>query len=81
MLKIYGRNVVKETVYAGKRKIFNLYLDESHKNTEKKFIEFCIGLLIGTIVILFYVIFKSDIKIYLKFIFCILGITTIKFLG
>ena len=41
MLKIYGRNVVKETVYAGKRKIFNLYLDESHKNTEKKFIEFC----------------------------------------
>lgn len=48
---------------------------------EKKFIEFCIGLLIGTIVILFYVIFKSDIKIYLKFIFCILGIITIKFLG
>ena len=25
----------------GKRKIFNLYLDENHKNNEKKFIEFC----------------------------------------
>ena len=41
MIKIYGRNVVKETVYANKRKIYNVYLLEDHKVQEKKFIDYC----------------------------------------
>ena len=41
MIKIYGRNVVKETVYANKRKIYNVYLSEEHKVQEKKFIDYC----------------------------------------
>ena len=50
-------------------------------NHEKTFIEFCIGLLIGTIAILFFDVYMCDIRIYFKILFCILGIATIKFLG
>ena len=50
-------------------------------NYEKIFIEFCIGLLIGTIAILFFNVYMCDIRIYFKILFCILGIATIKFLG
>lgn len=41
MIKICGKNLVKTTIYAKKRKIYHFYLDESLAKVEKKFIEYC----------------------------------------